>query len=105
MLQLLPSAPKYLDEKLVIAVHTPPCEVLVIQVAKDHPEMVPKICYEIGNRHAPLFYGEDAWSFLTPYNEPMLQMVNRFHGVEAKKVTQRLCFEKRISSSIHNHHH
>ena len=95
----------YLDEKLVIAVHTPPCEVLVIQVAKDHPEMVPKICYEIGNRHAPLFYGEDAWSFLTPYNEPILQMVNRFHGVEAKKVTQRLYFEKRISSSIHNHHH
>lgn len=95
----------YMDEKLVIAVHTPPCEVLAIRINGEHPEMIPKVCYEIGNRHAPLFYGEDAWSFLTPYNEPMLQMISRLHGVEVKKETRRLCFEKRISASIHNHHH
>lgn len=48
----------YQDENRVIAVHTPPCEIIQIRILPEHEEMTAKICYEIGNRHAPLFWGE-----------------------------------------------
>ena len=96
----------YVDPELVIAVHTPPCEVVKAKVSPHHPEMIPKVCYEIGNRHAPLFYGEDSYTFLTPYNEPMLLMLSKLHGVSVEKIVQKLDFARRISSgSGHGHHH
>lgn len=95
----------YMDDGLVIAVHTPPCEVIRVTVKPDHRFMAAKVCYEIGNRHAPLFYGEDEYTFITPYNEPMLQMLSGLHGVEAKKEMRKLAFDKRVSASVHNHHH
>lgn len=95
----------YAGDDLIIAVHTPPCEVIVLKVRPDHAFMVPKACYEIGNRHAPLFYGDDAFTFITPYNEPMLAMLQKLHGVDAKKAVQQLDFDKRISAAVHNHHH
>lgn len=95
----------YMDETLIIAVKTPPCEVICIHIASDHPFMIAKTCYEIGNRHAPLFYGEDMFTFITPYNEPMLLMLSKLHGVTAEKTTMRLDFDKRISATLHNHHH
>lgn len=95
----------YADDKLIIAVHTPPCEVIKISVRPDHAFMVAKTCYEIGNRHAPLFYGDDEFSFITPYNEPMLLMISKLHGVSAEKAVEKLDFDKRISATVHNHHH
>ena len=95
----------YMDDGLVIAVHTPPCEVIRVTVKPDHRFMAAKVCYEIGNRHAPLFYGEDEYTFITPYNEPMLQMLSGLHGVEAEKEMRKLAFDKRVSASVHNHHH
>ena len=35
----------YADPELVIAVHTPPCEVVKAKVSPHHPEMIPKVCY------------------------------------------------------------
>lgn len=95
----------YQDENLVIAVRTPPCEIIQIRIQPGHNKMAAKVCYEIGNRHAPLFYGEDDESFVTPYNEPMLAMLQKLHGVSAVKSTGRLDFHEKISASIHNHHH
>ena len=63
-----------------------------------------KVCYEIGNRHAPLFWGEND-TFITIYNEPMLLMLQKLHGVTAEKELKKLDFDQRISASIHNHHH
>ena len=59
---------------------------------------------EIGNRHAPLFWGEDD-TFITIYNEPMLIMLQKIHGVTAVKEVKKLDFDQRISASIHDHHH
>ena len=96
----------YVDPELVIAVHTPPCEVVKAKVSPHHPEMIPKVCYEIGNRHAPLFFGEDSSTFVTPYNEPMLRLLSSLHGVEARKTIESLNFKGQISSQIgHSHHH
>jgi len=59
---------------------------------------------EIGNRHASLFWGEDD-TFITIYNEPMLIMLQKIHGVTAVKEVKKLDFDQRISASIHDHHH
>ena len=47
----------YEDEKTAVVVKTPPCEVIRVRVDRDHLQAAAKVCYEIGNRHAPLFYG------------------------------------------------
>lgn len=94
----------YMDEERIIAVHTPPCEIIRIFVEDGHEKMTAKVCYEIGNRHAPLFWGEDN-SFITIYNEPMLTMLSRIHGVRTVREMAAPDFDKRISASIHNHHH
>ena len=91
------------DEKLVV-VNTPPCEVIRVSLTPGHEKMSAKVCYEIGNRHAPLFWGEND-TFITIYNEPMLVMLQKIHGVQAEKEVLKLDFDKRISASIHNHHH
>lgn len=94
----------YMDDKLVVAVNTPPCEIIQISLSKGHERMAAKVCYEIGNRHAPLFWGDDD-TFITIYNEPMMTMLSKIHGAEPEKKTAKLDFDRRISASIHNHHH
>lgn len=94
----------YADEEVVVAVSTPPCEVIEISLTEGHEMMAAKVCYEIGNRHAPLFWGENG-TYITIYDEPMMAMVTKIHGVRAEKKLAKLDFNKRISAAIHNHHH
>ncbi len=95
----------YEDDQLVIAVNTPPCQVIEISFAPGHQQLTAKVCYEIGNRHAPLFWGDEANTFITIYNEPMLEMLSKLHGVNVKQETRKLDFDRRISAAIHNHQH
>ena len=94
----------YADDEKLVVVNTPPCEVIRVTLIPGHEKMSAKVCYEIGNRHAPLFWGEND-TFITIYNEPMLVMLEKIHGVKAEKEVMKLNFDKRISASIHNHHH
>lgn len=94
----------YQDETVTVVVNTPPCEIIEITLAPGHEKMAAKVCYEIGNRHAPLFWGEKD-TFITIYNEPMLVMLSKIHGVTAEKKIAKLDFDRRISASLHNHHH
>ena len=94
----------YADEEVIVAVNTPPCEVIEISLTEGHEMMAAKVCYEIGNRHAPLFWGENG-TYITIYDEPMMAMVTKIHGVRAEKKLAKLDFGKRISAAIHNHHH
>jgi urease accessory protein len=101
----------YADSEKAVAVNIPPCEVIVVDV----PDacLIPKVCYEIGNRHATLFYGENDMQFITPYNQPMLEMLSKIHKhkdgkcivVNAEKKIQKLNFDKAISSTVNNHTH
>ena len=95
----------WMEDDLAIVVHTPPCPVILISVREDHPQAAAKVCYEIGNRHAPLFFGSAPLSFVTPDNEPMYQMLSKIHGVALERKVMPLDFGKKISASIHNHHH
>ena len=76
----------YSDENLVIAVNTPPCEIIQVSLMEGHEKMAAKVCYEIGNRHAPLFWGTED-TFITIYNEPMMVMLSKIHGVTVVKKT------------------
>lgn len=95
----------YMDESVIVAVNTPPCEVIEITTTEGHGMMAAKACYEIGNRHAPLFWGETYDTFITIYDEPMMVMLKKIHGITVEKKVAKLNFDRRISAAIHNHHH
>ena len=90
------------DGDNVIAVNIPPDDALVITVHDEH--LIPKVCYEIGNRHATLFSGNNHNEFITIYSEPMKEMLEKI-GVHVSKEKIKFDFSKSISSSINSHHH
>ena len=75
-----------------------------IAVRTNDLKTVAKVCYEIGNRHAPLFYSEDDSQLILPYDEPMLQMLKKLE-VEAHVKTMKIHRDKSISSVNTSHHH
>lgn len=89
-------------EDTVIVVNIPPAKALVITVEDTH--LIPKVCYEIGNKHATLFRGETDNTFVTIFDEPMKVMLEKI-GVLVEEKEVKFDFEKSISSSINNHHH
>lgn len=95
----------YMDESVVIAVNIPPDEAIVITVTPDHPKMIGKVCYEIGNKHASLFWGEHDMQVITPYNEPTFQLLQKLHGITAKKEMVKFDFDQSISSTVNAHTH
>lgn len=89
----------------VIAVNLEETEVIKIMVDNGDPAVIAKVCYEIGNRHAPLFRGENEWTFLTPFNGPMLTMIDKIPGLSTDVVEEKFDFETRISTSVSSHTH
>lgn len=55
------------DDTTIITVSILPCECIVVQ-PKNMFEMA-SVCYEIGNKHLPLFY--DADQLLVPFENPL----------------------------------
>lgn len=86
----------------VIAVNIPKDKALVVKV--DNTHLVPKVCYEIGNRHATLFEGSSHNEFITIYSEPMKEMLEKI-GASVTVEEVQFDFNKSISSSINSHHH
>ena len=91
-----------INEDNVIAVNIPKDKALVVKVDDTH--LVPKICYEIGNRHATLFEGDNHNEFITIYSEPMKEMLEKI-GANVTVEEIQFDFNKSISSSINAHHH
>ncbi len=91
-----------MDGDTAVAVNIPACEALVIRV-KD-PHMVAKVCYEIGNKHATIFWGETDFEFITPLDLPIKALMEKL-GVEVERKVVKFDFKKRISSSINAHTH
>ena len=91
-----------INEDNVLAVNIPKDKALVVKVDDTH--LVPKVCYEIGNRHATLFEGSSHNEFITIYSEPMKEMLEKI-GANATVEEIQFDFNKSISSSINAHHH
>ena len=83
-----------INEDNVIAVNIPKDKALVVKVDDTH--LVPKVCYEIGNRHATLFEGSSHNEFITIYSEPMKEMLEKI-GANATVEEIQFDFNKSIS--------
>ena len=88
----------YADEQRVISITILPCDVIVIQ--PNSMFQMATACYEIGNKHLPLFYEEDI--LLIPYEAPIYNMLQAA-GFDVKKDVQRLVKPLKTSVSPHEH--
>ncbi|GAA3649545.1 urease accessory protein UreE [Flavivirga jejuensis] len=73
----------YENEDKVYCIHILPCDCLVIN-PKSNFETA-SICYEIGNKHLPLFYEDD--TLLVPFEKPLFNQLKAmgFDVFKAKK--------------------
>lgn len=74
-----------LDDDSVIIVEIVPCDSLIIFPA-DSFELA-SICYEIGNKHLPLFYDEG--SLLVPYEKPLHRLLEA-QGFRTERAERKL---------------
>lgn len=91
----------FISDELVIAVEILPCEVILLS-PQTLPEMA-RACYEIGNKHAPLFLEGD--DILLPYDKPMFEWLAAA-GFAPQKANRRLSEALRANSAQgHGHSH
>lgn len=90
----------FISDDLVIAVEILPSEVIVLS-PKTLPEMA-RACYEIGNKHSPLFLDGDEVTL--PYDKPMFEWLEAA-GFEPKKAERRLSQALRANSAQGHGHH
>ena len=86
----------------IIAVAIAPTEALIIDVPSE--KLIPKTCYEIGNRHAPFFNGDKPNQFFTPYDMPIKVMLEKL-GVSVDVGMVKLTHDKAISAAVNVHGH
>lgn len=75
----------YEDDKMIIAISVLPCECIVIKPINMF-EMA-SVCYEIGNKHLPLFYEDE--SLLVPFDAPLMRLLSA-QGYGVKKEERKL---------------
>lgn len=99
----------YANDKIAIFVEIKRSEVIVLSPAT-LPDMA-RACYEIGNKHSPLFLDGD--ELLLPYDKPMFLWLEAA-GFEPKEDSRRLSHALRANSAqgvggghshSHTHHH
>jgi urease accessory protein len=88
----------YADEKTIIAIAILPCEVIVIQPGSMH--QMAAACYEIGNKHLPLFYEDDL--LLIPYEAPLFRLLQAA-GFTIRKEEKQLLQPLKTSVVAHEH--
>ncbi|MCU7549627.1 urease accessory protein UreE [Chitinophagaceae bacterium LB-8] len=88
----------YEDDHCLIVVQIEPCDVLVIQ-PKTMYEMA-LACYEIGNKHLPLFFQDD--ELLIPYEAPLHRMLQAL-GFQCEVQVRRLLYQLKTTVSPHAH--
>ena len=88
----------YADDELLIAIDLKPCEVIILKPAGMYE--LACLCYEIGNKHLPLFYEQE--TLLIPYEVPVFNML-KAAGFEIRIEERRL--SNRLSTSVIAHPH
>ncbi|MFC2553329.1 MAG: urease accessory protein UreE [Rodentibacter sp.] len=93
----------FLNDDLAIVIDIQPSEVIVLS-PKTLPEMA-RACYEIGNKHSPLFL--DGNEVTLPYDKPMFEWLQAA-GFAPQKAERRLSQALRANSAQgrgHSHSH
>lgn len=88
----------YENDTLIIAVEILPCDVLVIQPANLF-EMA-SVCYEIGNKHLPLFFDKE--ELLVPFELPLFRLLSA-QGYAIKQDKRKLLHPLKTTVAPHAH--
>jgi urease accessory protein len=86
----------YEDDKMIIAVSVLSCDCIVIKPTNMF-EMA-SVCYEIGNKHLPLFYEDE--SLLVPFDAPLLRLLSA-QGYDVKEERRKLLQPLKTTVSPH----
>ena len=84
------------DETSAIVVDIQPCEAICIKPAS--MQEMAAVCYEIGNKHLPLFYYKD--ELLVPFEAPLFKMLTAA-GYDPKHETRKLLNQLKTTVSPH----
>ncbi|THU40614.1 urease accessory protein UreE [Niastella caeni] len=88
----------YEDETIIVAIDIVPCEVLVIKPTNLF-EMA-SVCYEIGNKHLPLFFEKD--EVLVPFEMPLFRLLSS-QGYAIKQDRRKLLYPLKTTVAPHAH--
>jgi len=88
----------YSDDKTIIVVDIQACNAIIIR-PKNMFEMA-SVCYEIGNKHLPLFYEEDA--VLVAFEAPLFRLLSA-SGYEVEQGERKLINPLKTTVSAHEH--
>jgi urease accessory protein len=86
------------DETNVVVVEIKACEAIVIRPASMY--QMASVCYEIGNKHLPLFYNND--EVLVPFEAPLFRLLS-VAGYEPIKETRKLVNQLKTTVLPHGH--
>lgn len=90
------------DDNGLLLVNVLPCECIAVNIC-NAIEMA-KVCYEIGNRHAPLyFHPDDENTLLLPTDMPLMQLLKKM-GCHTSIVFQKLINRVGGGSNHHDSH-
>lgn len=84
------------EGNLIIAINILPTQVLSLYAKS--PAQIAQICYEIGNRHASLFFGKNEFEFKTPFETPLKVLFDKL-GIKNDVLSSKLDSNARISLS------
>lgn len=93
------NSPKILGQNKIIAINILPTPTLCLRAK--NPVEIAKICYEIGNRHAALFFGKNPFEFKTAFEIPLKILFDKLH-IENIVVESRLDASTKISANTIN---
>ena len=86
------------DENTIVAVEVMACDCIVISPVTMF-EMA-AVCYEIGNKHLPLFFDNN--DLLVPFETPFFKLITG-QGIIAKQEQRKLLQPLKTSVSLHVH--
>ncbi|TSA80868.1 urease accessory protein UreE [Helicobacter mehlei] len=84
------------DATSLIAINIIPTPTL--HVYTDSTAQVARLCYEVGNRHASLYYGDSPLSFKTPFERPLQVLFDKL-ALRYEVLKSKLDASQRISVS------
>jgi urease accessory protein len=84
------------DEMSLIVVEIQPCEAIVITPTSMY--QMASLCYEIGNKHLPLFYNDEI--IMVPFEAPLFKLLSAA-GYEPKRESRKLVNQLKTTVSPH----
>jgi urease accessory protein len=89
----------FADDHVLIVVEILACDTITINPKNNHE--LAWLCYEIGNKHLPLFFEENV--LLIPFDEPAFKMLQA-SGIQVVKQKRKLLNQLKTTVSPHHTH-